>query len=101
MALIDCGECQKQVSDKAKACPNCGAPIADEAINEVQTIQQTSKALKAQVMIAAVVTAFGLALAITEGGTGAKPEDAWGGVVFLIGLIWMIVSYFRIWWNHR
>ena len=27
MALIDCVECRKQVSDKAKNCPNCGYPI--------------------------------------------------------------------------
>ena len=38
MALISCSECGKQVSDKAKACPNCGAPIsqssAEPATNE-------------------------------------------------------------------
>ena len=28
MALISCGECGKQISDKATACPGCGAPIA-------------------------------------------------------------------------
>ena len=27
MALINCHECGKQVSDKANACPNCGCPI--------------------------------------------------------------------------
>jgi hypothetical protein len=27
MALISCGECNKEVSDKAATCPNCGAPI--------------------------------------------------------------------------
>ena len=27
MALISCGECGKQISDKAGACPNCGAPV--------------------------------------------------------------------------
>ncbi|EGY02165.1 hypothetical protein AZA_27470 [Nitrospirillum viridazoti Y2] len=28
MALIKCGECGRDVSDKAAACPGCGAPIA-------------------------------------------------------------------------
>ena len=28
MALIECPECKKQVSDKAPTCPQCGAPIA-------------------------------------------------------------------------
>lgn len=27
MALIYCPECKKQISDKAKSCPNCGFPI--------------------------------------------------------------------------
>lgn len=31
MALIFCSECGHQVSDKASACPNCGAPISVSA----------------------------------------------------------------------
>lgn len=27
MALINCPECNKQVSNRAKICPNCGCPI--------------------------------------------------------------------------
>ncbi|SBV94863.1 conserved hypothetical protein [uncultured Dysgonomonas sp.] len=29
MALINCSECGKEVSDKAASCPNCGNPIVD------------------------------------------------------------------------
>lgn len=29
MALIKCPECGKEISDKAKACPNCGCPVAE------------------------------------------------------------------------
>ncbi len=28
MALIKCPECQKEISDKAVSCPNCGCPIS-------------------------------------------------------------------------
>lgn len=28
MALINCTECNKEISDKAKICPGCGAPVA-------------------------------------------------------------------------
>lgn len=31
MALINCPECEKQISDKAHACPNCGFPLCVEA----------------------------------------------------------------------
>lgn len=27
MALIACAECGKEISDKAAACPGCGAPV--------------------------------------------------------------------------
>lgn len=29
MALIKCPECEKQVSDRAVTCPNCGCPISN------------------------------------------------------------------------
>lgn len=29
MAMIACSECSKQISDKAKSCPNCGFPMSD------------------------------------------------------------------------
>lgn len=30
MALINCHECGKEISDKATSCPNCGAPIGNK-----------------------------------------------------------------------
>ena len=30
MALINCAECNKEISDNATSCPGCGAPIAGE-----------------------------------------------------------------------
>ncbi|MFT4005228.1 MAG: zinc ribbon domain-containing protein [Lacrimispora sp.] len=29
MALIKCPECSKEISDKAKSCPNCGCPLEE------------------------------------------------------------------------
>lgn len=31
MALIQCSECQKEISDRAATCPNCGAPLSQES----------------------------------------------------------------------
>ncbi len=31
MVLIKCSECGKEISSKAKSCPNCGCPINDES----------------------------------------------------------------------
>lgn len=29
MALIECKECKKEISDKAEKCPNCGCPVSE------------------------------------------------------------------------
>jgi DNA-directed RNA polymerase subunit RPC12/RpoP len=34
MALIKCSECGKEISDKAPACPSCGAPLAAKLNDE-------------------------------------------------------------------
>ena len=33
MALIKCPECGKEISDKAKACPNCVYPLDSKRIS--------------------------------------------------------------------
>lgn len=33
MAMIECRECKKQISDQAPACPNCGAPTRRVGVN--------------------------------------------------------------------
>lgn len=33
MALINCKECGKEISDQASACPNCGAPVIGQKRN--------------------------------------------------------------------
>lgn len=32
MALINCKECGKEISDKAITCPNCGCPVGNQQI---------------------------------------------------------------------
>lgn len=43
MALIKCPECGKEISDKARACPNCGYPIAK--LNDKDSIPQNDNYL--------------------------------------------------------
>ena len=37
MALINCYECGKEISDKATSCPNCGIPL-----NQIETVSLES-----------------------------------------------------------
>ncbi|HTO17488.1 MAG TPA: zinc-ribbon domain-containing protein [Edaphocola sp.] len=41
MAIINCSECGKEVSDKAEKCPNCGNPI--NPYRPILKAQQVSK----------------------------------------------------------
>lgn len=45
MALIKCSECGKEISDKAKSCPNCGCPI-DILKNSEWTPQNQGKVVR-------------------------------------------------------
>jgi len=42
MALINCYECNKEISDRAKACPHCGAPIENEVVEIIEDIEPLS-----------------------------------------------------------
>ena len=39
MALINCPECQKEISNSANACPNCGHPIEKYTQSEKRKIK--------------------------------------------------------------
>lgn len=50
MALINCYECGREISDRATYCPHCGCPIEETHTEEKQTfatlkIQRESKGL--------------------------------------------------------
>lgn len=40
MALINCPECEKVISDKVKTCPNCGFPLSTDDDNVERSPQQ-------------------------------------------------------------
>ncbi len=88
MALIECPECKINVSDKAQSCPKCGCPI----IKGVQTIEQTSKKYKKQVLISSLFIVIGFFTVFA---------NAYIGVVLIfIGLIWLLIGMVMSWWHH-
>lgn len=113
MALINCPDCNHQVSDAAPACPSCGRPIAGAAEAQaagapLQTVQETSKRLKAHTLLGwLLILAGGLmawgatkAMETAEGGN-LGVVVALGLYAMLGGLVWLIVTRIRIWWHHK
>lgn len=89
MALTNCPECGKEVSDKAQSCPNCGAPIRGEKslnLNPKSHANVTRTGAKWEA-IGFILILVGLLAAI--GANGAA-----GGIVAFIGLIVFIIGRF-------
>lgn len=80
MALMNCSECDRQVSDKAASCPNCGAPIALGA-------PAAAAAVRTQVVHIGKNKSTAVLLAIFLGGIGIHKfyldRPGWG-VVYLM-----------------
>ena len=43
MALINCHECEKEISDSAASCPGCGAPVAKSVPKKGEYIAYTDQ----------------------------------------------------------
>lgn len=71
--LISCPECERQVSDRAAACPGCGFPIADhvaaEAAQAARAAERRSRAREGEVDCVAC-EARGFRMVEPEGGGG-------------------------------
>jgi len=103
MALINCPECKREISDKASACPGCGAPVGVTANSEeVTTIQETGKGLKAQQAVAILLMIAGMAGCVMDpNGTGlSEGETSVGFWVFIVGAVWFLIIRLNMWWEH-
>jgi len=70
MALINCPECQHEVSDTVKACPHCGYSIAKEEPTKVEVTsvsfksKNPKKLLKVVVAIVALIVVVAVSLSL-------------------------------------
>jgi len=61
MALVNCRECGKQISDQAAACPSCGAPILGRSQSQpVPVVVAAPKSRSAAVLLAMLLGGLGL-----------------------------------------
>lgn len=110
MALIQCPDCGKQVSDAVTACIGCGRPLRSSAApsgpqpgseQRPALIEQTSKSYKGQQLLAITGFCFGFVLTFFIGGL-SDPNAATfvGVVVLLISTLLMINAKLGAWWHH-
>ena len=108
MALMNCPECNSQVSSVAVSCPHCGAPISSggQAIGvPLTTVQETSKRLKIQIILSSLMAIIG-SMKFFKGyffGDLYIDQSNFLFTMFLFigGTIWFLTTKFRIWWHHK
>jgi hypothetical protein len=66
----------------------------------VVTIQKTSKRLKLNVILSALVTIAGAVLSLVGMARHIPALVVIGVLAIVFGLIWEIITKFQIWWNH-
>jgi uncharacterized membrane protein YvbJ len=102
MALINCPECGRDVSDRADKCPKCAYPISgDQTPNKVQTIEQTSKKLKKQTLFSILTIILGIIVMIVSIAFKSDTIKYFGLLLAFVGIIWLIVAEIKVWWHHK
>ena len=97
MALIKCGECGKEISDRAAACPGCGAPIAAPAAQAAPSAPpQTNSKVRVEragfrwELAGFVVILVAIVVGIAGGGVGV----AFAGVLGFAGFVVFMIGRF-------
>jgi len=109
MAMIDCPECGKQVSDKAPACPDCGVPIAQQVPPPSQPVYQHPppqyQAPPPQYVQQAPIPTGGLScrkcgsnnVNVQMVQTGASTNTKGKGCLFTLGRLTLIIMTCGLW----
>jgi hypothetical protein len=104
--MIECSECSAQISNKAKVCIKCGAPVAlpldvngsEATPTRVVTVEQTGKKYKAMVLVGgAMILAGGVSCSLQQG----EITGALAGGLFLLGIIIFVGARMGAWWDHE
>jgi tryptophan-rich sensory protein len=116
MALIKCSECGRTVSDKAKACVGCGAPLAagskpeatpdrQKVFNLVPEPDRRPPPSRQHLMWRAILSTLafvaGVVWSSALAGTANRPASVTAGVLIIIGLCGVIVTAIQFPWTRK
>ncbi len=86
MALIDCPECNKEISDKSDKCINCGFPLDVKQENNITEIKEDSNSLKKEKLVCQIEI---------KGNEDWSPTSPYlHGTVAILMLLMIIISIF-------
>jgi len=100
MALIECPDCGKQVSDAATSCISCGRPLRgnSQSVDPRKTratpvlIEQSAKPFKGGMLMGIALLPIGFFAAAANGKAGLT--------IIVLGFLVFIGSLVARWWHH-
>jgi hypothetical protein len=102
MAIINCSECGRAVSDKAQACIGCGAPLAREDPRSVfnrapvytMTPPPTPAQLRWRLALSSLTLVLGVLAADASGrhAVGSRLAATLAALLLIVGLCWFLVA---------
>lgn len=106
MALVNCSECGREISDQAPSCPNCGFVVnqqtqATKVDLNFNKYELTSKKWKKYKIIGFPLLIIGLIMFMANLAPGTNPAGFVFGLLFtLVGVVLLIVSSLGNWWDR-
>lgn len=96
MALINCTECNHQVSDQAEFCPNCGY---SQHIKRV-TVSNPYKG-KLKILVGAFLFSGGILLLLISSFNNMLNLLTASIFISIVGFITIIIGKIQHWWNWK
>lgn len=107
MSLIQCPECDREISDQAISCPQCGYSLREENI-QVSTapgkpieLEFTSKKWKRVILVSWLVIILGFIFGNLIGGQNSPNGFALGLSLSMLGVIGLIIGKIGAWYSNR
>ena len=96
MALIECPDCHKEISELAPTCPSCGRPN----VKQVVTTQATGKLYKAVQLIGSVLIVAGFFSCIVSVSDTTQPSGENSRILLYLGVALYLIGRVGAWWHH-
>lgn len=100
MAIVNCPQCAKKISDKQQICPHCDLDMSDlteekrQSLSRIKNIKSNQSMMSQQAI--AMLLFLGGVLALYNSEEPQSPQHTAAQACMIVGFLWYLVNRFRI-----